>query len=211
MIADLVPVVRSALGVDASYDAVVIPRLLNRAINRLLRDYHFPKSVVRTDFSNLSPGDKEFVLPAGFKKELLVHFRDNARDMWSEPMKKREAFQLPNASGAPYYYWLQGNSLVLDTPVSSEMNDFDLHVYHESMSPTVNEAWITEDFPSAVEYRAILQGGGEIRKPEVSQTYTPLWADERESLAIYLNELEWSNVEMFQRESAMYTTERYPA
>lgn len=211
MIADIVPVVRNALGLDASYDAVTVTELVTSACRSLLRDYHFPKAVNRQDTLNLTLGLQEITLPAGFKKELQVRIYDPVAKAWADPLRKREGFTLPARSGMPTHYYLQGTKLIWDTPLIADFVGMTLTLWYESMSVAVNEAWLTEDFRDAVKYLAIVRGAAENRKPEVMQAFSPLWADERTSLAIYLNELEWGNLDMFQREPSGMLGERYPA
>lgn len=209
-VAALVPRVRESLGVSASYDAETIPALIRRSIKRLLRDYHFPKSVHREEFLNLFLNSQEYTLPAGFKKELLVQFYDPVTTSWSEPLLKAEGFRLPNSEGYPRYYWLEGLKLHTDTPLDISRVGFTLQLWHESMDVAANEDWFTEDFEDAVYYHAVFRGAAEMRKPEVMQAFAPLWQDEVTSLAIYTNELEFDNLHMVQREPAARRGERYP-
>jgi hypothetical protein len=57
----------------------------------------------------------------------------------------------------------------------------------------------------------LLRGAAVFRKPDVAQIYSQLWADERQSLAVYANELEWNNAVIYQREARGFPSERYPA
>jgi hypothetical protein len=207
---DLVPEVRSALGVSSSYDDEKIPALIRRCVNRLLRDYHFPKSVKRADFLNAVLDTKEFTLPAGFKKELEVRYYNPGDLTYSDPLRKRERFQLPYPSGVPYYYWLEGEKLIVDTAYSADLVGYSTFIWYESMDAAGNEDWLTTDFADSVFYLSVTRGCAEFRKPEVMQTYAPLWDDERTSLAIYLNELEWGNSDIRMREARGYPPERYP-
>lgn len=206
----LVPQVRSALGVSSSYDDEKIPDLIRRKITRLLRDYHFPKSVKRTEFLNLAEGDQFLTLPEGFKKELEVRIYNPSDNSYTDPLRKREQFRLPYPSNAPFYYWLEGTKLWLDTPIDASRAGFTAIVWHESMDAASNEDWLTTDFPDAVLYLSAVSGAAEFRKPEVAQIYAALWQDEQASLAIYLNELEWGGVEMYMREAGGPPLERYP-
>lgn len=208
---DLVPEVLGALAVSSSYADEKIPALIRRSINRLLRDYHFPKSVKRVDFASAVAGTTEFNLPAGFKKELEVRYYNPGDSTYSDPLRKRERFQLPYPRGTPYFYWLEGERLVVDTPFSESMTGFSTYIWYESMDAAGNEDWFTTDFPDAAFYLSVVRGCAEFRKPEVMQTYAPLWDDERTSLAIYLNELEWNNADIMMREARGYNPERYPA
>lgn len=209
MIEELIPRVRSALGVNASYETTEIPGLIRDAANRLLRDYHFPKAVKKATFGPAVEGDFSFALPIGFKKELEVRYFDPEGEAYSDPLVKRERFQLPYPSGVPHYYWLEGTDLLVDTPYSTSMEGFSTFLWYESMDVDGN-LWLTTDFPAAVRYLAIVRGCAEFRKPEVMQVYAPLWQDEQQSLAIYLNELEWNNAEIMMREARRPAPCRYP-
>ena len=206
----LTPEVRSALGVSESYDDEKIPALIRRSINRLLRDYHFPKAVKRQDFTNLLLGSKEFTLPDGFKKELEFRLYDPSDESYTDPLSKKERFQLPYPDGGPKFYWLEGLKLVIDTPLDLARVGFSAFLWYESMDWLTNEDWMTEDFEGAVYHFSVVRGAAEFRKPEVAQIYASLWADERESLAIYLNELEWNNADIRMREARGFPSERYP-
>jgi hypothetical protein len=207
----LVPEVRGALAVSSSFDDEKIPALIRRTINRLLRDYNFPKSVRREDYLNAFLNTKEFTLPDGFKRELEVRYFEPETEAYSEPLRKSDKFRLPYPSGVPYYYWLEGTKLVVDTPYPSSMVGYSTFIWYQSMDAAGNEDWLTEDFADSVFYLSVVRGCAEFRKPEVMQTYAPLWDDERNSLAIYLNELEWNKVQVNMREARGYPPERYPA
>lgn len=206
----LVPDVQSALAVNSSYADEKIPALIRRTITRLLRDYHFPKAVLREDYTNLFLNSQEFTLPDGFKKELEFRLYDPVSLAYTDPLKKRERFQLPYPDGSPTFYWLQGTKLIIDTPLDASRVGFSAFLWYESMSAALNEDWLTEDFPDAVIYFSAVRGAAEFRKPEVMQIYAPLWDDEKTSLAIYTAELEWNNADIRMREPAGYPSERYP-
>jgi hypothetical protein len=198
-VADLVPRVREALGISASYEAEIIPALIRRQIGRLLRDYNFPKQIVRVEFPVTDPTAQTFVLPAGFKKELAVHIFDPRTTLWSEPLKKREGM-VPQTF-EPDYYWLQGGSLQLNTPMGPNGVGMKLVVFFQSMDPVLNEDWMTEDFEDVVFTLSVYRGSIEQRKPDVGAAFGQLWKEDQASLAIYVNELEFSNLDMIQRET----------
>jgi hypothetical protein len=217
----LVPRVRRSMGVSSSYDAETIPDLVRGAIRRLLRDYNFPKSVSRYYFGSggtangavgslLALDDQAFALPSGFKREFQLRFYNPTEETWSDALKKREGFIEPAASGETEYYWIEGTQLHIDTKIEEDGVGTQLIMIYQSKDVAANEAWVTEDYEDAVCYRAIMAGAVEVRKPDVAKVFAEMWADERESLAIYLNELEWGNVVMMQRERRLPVLERYP-
>jgi hypothetical protein len=126
----------------------------------------------------------------GFKKEGMVRLYDPASTSWTDPLKKKDSFALPCLSDLLEFYWLEGQELWLDTPVDVAQVGLQVIVWAESMDAESNEDWLTVDFPDAVLYVSVVRGAAEFRKTEVAQLYSALWTDERESLAIYLNELE---------------------
>lgn len=210
-VAALTPRVREALGVASSYDAETIPALIRRSIKRLLRDYHFPKSIQKQAFTNLILGSKEYTTPAGFKKALLLQFYDPTAGAWSEPLRRSEGFRLPQPDGVPRYYWAEGTKLVTDTKLAISQVGLTLELYYESMDLASNETWMVADFEDVLFYHSVFRGAAEMRKPEVMQAFAPLWQEEAQSLAIYLNELEFDNLEMQMKELQPRLRERYPA
>lgn len=206
----LTPRVREALGVSSSYDSETIPALIRRSIKRLLRDYHFPKSLVRTDYTPLALGATTVALPAGFKKEYLVQFYDAATTAWSEPLFKAEGFRRPQSNGFPGFYWMQGTNLVFDTPIPLSMTGYTLQLYSETWDVETHENWVSEDFEDVLYYLSVFRGAAEMNKPEVMKTFERLWMEEQQSLAVYLNELEFDGLYMQMREPRNAIVERYP-
>lgn len=209
---ELVSRVREACGVASSYEDETIPALVDRTINRLLRDYHFPKSLKKFEFTNLFLNSQEYTLPDGFKSVVEARFYDPVKVEWAEkPLEKLTGRALPNSLGYPAKYWLQGTKLITDVKLGADMVGFTLELFYESMDAASNRDWFITDFESAAYYFSVVRGAAEFRKPEIMQAYTPLWTDERESLAIYLNELEWDDVQLIMREARTSPRLRYPA
>jgi len=117
---------------------------------------------------------------------------------------------MPASSGATSNYWIEGTTLWIDTAIEADGVGKQLVFFYQGLAVTPNESWITVDWADAVVYSSAMRGAVEVRKPELADTYAKLWADERESLAIYLNELEWGNVVMMQRERKLPALDRYP-
>jgi hypothetical protein len=218
----LVPSVRRKLGVSSSYDSEEIPDIIRGSIGRLLRDYNFPKSIRRAYLGSgavdgdgnatLAAGDQTFELPTGFKREFQLRFYDPADGTWSEPLSKREGFRLPAAGVVETgWYWFEGTALWIDLAIEDDGAGKQLVLIYQSMLlDEISEAWISTEWPDAVTYLSVMRGALDFRKPDVAKDYAALWTDEQTSLAIYLNELEWGNVVMMQRERAIPTLERYP-
>lgn len=223
MIVDLIPRVRRLLGVTSAYDDNEVTDIIRGAIRKLLRDYNFPKSRARAFLGTGAPSvvngentlelsDMEFPVPTGFKAEGVLYFFDPVTGSFSAPLTKREAFSPPPDDGYNKFYWITEGKVILDEPVdwSSADNDYQLVMLYQTMDVDSNEAWITEEFEDAVVYLACTRGAVEVRKPDLAQAMSQLWTDEQNALAIYLNELEWDNVEMVQREPAPLPLGRYP-
>ncbi len=83
--------------------------------------------------------------------------------------------------------------------------------YQSQLLDGVAEQWMLEDFEDLLFIYSVWKLAPEFRKPEVLSIYTPLWQDERESLAIYTNELEWAGVNMMMGEAMAWRDDRYPA
>jgi hypothetical protein len=209
LIEALVPRVRTALGVSASYDTETIPDLIRSAIGRLLRDYNFPKSRARATFALAMLDQNTFQLPVGFKRAFGVRFYDPADKTWSDPLRRYEGFTLPHSSGETRGWWIEGQQLFIDTPIAQDGLGKELVLFYQDQSVANNSDWLLDNFEDAVAYLAITRGAADMRKPEVMQTYAPLWSDEQTSLAIYLNELEWDGVVVMQRETREPRRPRY--
>lgn len=204
---DLVERVRSALAVSADYDAQ-IEAGIKSAGRRLLRDYNFPKQIVKLTYPLVAAGSQYLALPADFKKPLGVRLSqfEEATTFWSEPLTRAEAFKLPSPDGVPRHYWVEGTNLWLDTAMPTE--GLDVVLWYQSSSWDDNAAWLLADQEDTLFYFAMTRLAPEMRKKEVFEVFAPLWSDERQSLAIYLNELEWDDVTILMREPQAYVTSR---
>lgn len=209
-IEELVPRVRQALSVSDTYDAEVIPYGIQRQMTRLLRDYHFPWSVRREIYAPAA-NQQDYTLPANFKKELMLYFADVNTGGYGEPLGKREGFTLPPSDGEARHYWVwQGKfSTDLKVPVA-DASTTRLILWYESMGWEDNEEWLLERFEDMVFTLSTFRLAAELNKKELAEIYGALWADDRQALAIYLNELEFDNGVYVQREAVRFRTERYP-
>lgn len=200
------------LGVDSSYLASDIPNGVSRCVKRLLRDYHFPKSVRTEIWKNVSPGQQVYTLPADFKKDLMVTFQDTSDvvPVYTNPLKKREGFTLANQDQVPRYYWLQGNDLWTDIAIPSGTTKTHLIAAYESNDVGYNLEWMVQDMEDVLFSFTMFRLSSEFGKPELAQVYVALWTEDQRSLAIYLNELEFGNMEMMMRASTPGHSPRYP-
>jgi hypothetical protein len=208
VIADLVPRVRRSLGVNATYDDDIAAGI-GRAMVRLLRDYNFPKTVRRLEYADLAAGVQQFQLPDGFKRPLQVQFYEPAASAWSEPLMRREGFVRPSLglhddrAALPYasYYWLEGSKLWTDRPLDAGAAGITLQLFYQSMLvDDDNTSWMLQDFEDIIFTYSVVRLAPDLRKPEVLAAYAPLWQDEQQSIAIFLNELEFAGLDMQMRE-----------
>lgn len=208
-VAEMAVELREALSLDNSHD-VSLEALTRRCIKRFLRDYHFPKALVLTEFKNILADTQSYDLPAGFKKEYLVRFYDPAEEVYDLPMFKREHPVKVEADGRARYYWVEGNKLFTDVTIDADSAGVTLQVYHESMDITAAEAWIVTDFEDVLFSYCMYRAAGQKRKAELKKEWHETWKEDRTSLAIYLNELEFGNGEyMMNASSPSGRTSRY--
>ncbi len=211
-IASLAAIVREILSIDESYEATSLPAGLRRNLKKLLRDYHFPKSVRKEVYFPIL-GQQDFLLPDGFKKDLSVRWFSNygGENAWSDPLGKFESFELPDATGLASKFRLEGLNLITNTPLSSPYDNTQLWLFYESMDLASNEDWFLADFEDILLTYSVYRLSMDYRKPEVTAIYANLWAEERQAIAIYLNELEFDNQFIQWREPNNHPVrERYP-
>lgn len=198
-IAELVTDLRKALTVDVSYETETLPAIVRRAMRKLLRDYHFPKSLIKLDFTNVVLGTQSYATPSGFKKEHLVRFYDPVEDQYTDPLLKREGRVLPQADGRAFYYWMEGTNLWTDVVIDEASAGITLELIYETMDVDTCEAWFVPDFEDVLFTFAMYRASAELRKTELRKHWKELWAEERTSLAIYTNELQYDSSELMMR------------
>lgn len=208
---DMVAKVRGALSVAASYDPVLL-QAVNGAIERILRDYNFDRSIKLQKSLDLAVGADNVDVPSGLKRPLMVRFHQldgTGAHLYSERLDRATGFVLPPQGQDPTHYWLMDGKLYwnLATPEAG----LDLFFWYQSRDVTTNQDWVLADFNDAIFYLSVIRAAPLVKKAEILSTYTPLWADERSSLAIFTHELEFNDVVMYQREAAPRRGERYPS
>jgi hypothetical protein len=210
-LAEVATRVREALAVDASYETAIIPYAIQRCGKRLLRDYHFPWAVQREVVTDLTADQRDFALPVGFKKELMVQFHDTTDASFGTPMLKREGFTGPNEDNVPRYYWMWNGNITLDAgPAEADLPGLELHLWYESMDWATNETWMLENFEDLLFTFTVFRLAAEKNKKELAEIYGTMWADDRVSLAKYANELQFDNSIFMQREATKARGDRYP-
>lgn len=211
---NLIPALREALSVDESYDTTVLPNIISRCLLKLLRDYHFPKTITREFYTDLQVGRQEYALPTGFKKEHMIVFYDPEETRYARPLLKREGFTLPEESGESCYYWLEGSSLFTDVTLIEENQGIELRMWYESMDVALNQDWLINNYSDVIFALCMYSAASQLRKSELVTTWRAIWSEERTSLAVFLNELQFDNSELVRGESRNYNhserLERYP-
>lgn len=203
------------LRVDDSYVTNDIPQSVKRYVKRLLRDYHFPKSIRKNLYPDVDAGNQSYALPDDFKKDLLVIFMDNsdvANVQFSDPLTRREGFVVAQPDGIPRHYWQEGSTLWTDITIPADTGTgTNLVVVYESNDFDYNSAWLLNDYEDVLFSLAMFRLAGELGKPELAQTWALLWLEDQKSLAIFLNELEFNHMEILMRPATpVNSSVRYP-
>lgn len=207
---DLVVRVRTALSVSAEYDEELRDDV-EGAARSLLRRYNFPKSIKRSVLQGFVAGQQQFDLPAGFKRMMQARFYDPIGLAWGDTLPRRDAFVLPSSSEVPTRYWIEGTKLWIDTPLQGGYQAAQLILLYQSGLVADNLDWMVEDFEDILINYTVYRTAPSKRKPEVGASYQQLWAADQTELAIYLNELEFDELELVMREEREPRfVERYP-
>lgn len=205
-IATMTPIVREALGVSSSYDATTIPAGIRRAIAFMLRTWTFPQALVTTNIA-IALNAKQIALPAtGVGKIRAVRLKDGTGTLFKR-LRRTLLGELPRADG-PSYYWQEGNILKLDTAVTE--SGYSADVWYSSTDVTAADPWITVDFEDIVFTLSTMRLAQELRKPEVLQAFAASWQEQVPSLAQYLNEVEFNDLDVRMKPEVNPTpTDRY--
>jgi hypothetical protein len=191
-IAAMVPVVREALGVSSSYDAVTIPAGIRRAIAFMLRTWTFPQALEMVNIP-IADGASSAALPVtGVGKIHAVRIRDTSSTLFKR-LRRTLIGELPSSQG-PLFYWQEGNLLKLDTPISGA--GYSADVWYNSTDVDAADPWITSDFEDVTYILATMRLAIEMRKTEVAATFQAMWQEHVPALAQYLNEVEFNDMDV---------------
>lgn len=193
MYADMVPAVRETLGVSSGYDASTILPGIRRAAVFLLRTYTFPKAL--TVFTSPALALKAKVVPlppADVGKIKAVTLFDAAGENYKR--LRKTLVGEPSRADGPVYYWQEGANVVLDTPLGEA--DHTLRVHYMNVNPTTNEDWMSTEFEDTLHVLSIQRLALDLRKPEVAQAFSAIWQEHVPTLATYLNELEFNDLDL---------------
>jgi hypothetical protein len=191
-IAAQVPVVREALGVSSSYDNVTIPAGIRRAIAFMLRTWTFPQAMELGNFP-IADGASSIALPVtGVGKIHAVRVRDATSTLFKR-LRKTLIGELPHSDG-PVFYWREGNLLKLDTPIDGA--GYSIDVWYNSTDIDAADPWITADFEDVTFTLSTMRLAQELRKPEVFTTFAASWQELVPTLAQYLHEVEFNDLDI---------------
>lgn len=191
-IAAMVPVVREALGVSSSYDTVTIPAGIRRAIAFMLRTWSFPQALEMTNFP-IANGAQQIALPVtGVGKIRAVRIRDATSTLFKR-LRRTLVGELPHSQG-PLFYWQEGNVLKLDTAISGA--GYSIDVWYNSTDIDAADPWITSDFEDITFTLSTMRLAQDLRKPEVQAAFAQTWQEQVPTLAQYLNEVEFNDLDV---------------
>lgn len=207
MFADMVPSLRETLAVSSAYDDTTILPGLRRAAAFLLRTYNFPKSLTLFTSAALAIAAKEVVLPVNNLGTVVVVRLTKAGPPAIYKRLRKTLIAEPPRVGGPQFYWLQGNKLVLDTPMAEA--GWVLEVWYHNTDPVAAEAWLSGEFEDILFTRAVVNLALDLRKPEVYQAYNSIWSEQVPTLATYLNEVEFNDLDIRMGPMNSEVTPRY--
>lgn len=197
-IAALVPVVREALGVSSSYDATSIPAGIRRAIVFMLRSWTFPQALVAANVVITINTNLVLLPTVGVGKIHTVRLKDASGEMHKR--LRRTLIGETAVHTGPEYYWQEGNRIVLDTKITEA--GYSADVWYNSINVDSADSWITADFEDIVFTLSVMRLAQDLRKPEVNAAYATIWQEQIPTLAQYLNEVEYNDMDIRMKPSA---------
>lgn len=195
---EMVPSVRQALGVESSYDTDTIAPGIRRSIGFLLKTYRFPNALVRdTSLPALSLGAKEINLPntglgIGELQALVMVDPDDATLRY-RLRRDMPGNEISNTS-EPTAYWREAGKLILNTGTLKANWKPELLYYNSDI--TTAEAWITVDFLDELFNLTMFRLASQLRKAELAQLFSAYWAENKQQLAAYINEQNYSDLDI---------------
>jgi hypothetical protein len=208
---DLIPRVRQMLSVKSEYDDTTIRPGIVEAMQRLLRDYNFPKSVKR--LTTAAPGQVQTLpFPDGVKRPLELRLMNPLDGSYTDPILRREGFTRSTLAPFPEYYWVEDGLIRLDKMLTADYGACNAVFWYQSMVPDAAlQQYLLTSFPDVVKYKAVVALALELRKTEAAQAFAPMWTEAQVSIATFVNELEWNSVEATMHEAHQRVFDRYPA
>lgn len=196
-IAAMVPVVREALGVSSSYDNVTIPAGIRRAIAFMLRTWQFPQALTLGNFPIAASAQQVALPAAGVGMIHAVRLKDGtaAPNTLYKRLRRTLVGELPHSDG-PVFYWREGNLIKLDTALGAGDVGYSLDIWYNNVNIDTADPWITSDFEDITFTLSTMRLATELRKMEIAQTFQAAWQEQVPTLATYLNELEWNDIDI---------------
>lgn len=201
------------LGLDDSYKAQDLPMFVKRVMRSFLRDYNFPKSIRRNDYTAIIADQQSYTLPDDFKKPLQVRFYDDggSSTVFGKPLVRTGQQVLPDQDGIARAYWIEGLLLYTDIKVpAADAADTNLRLLYQSNDPDYCSSWLLGEYEDILFTFCMYRGATEYGKTELAQLWAPLYARDERAIAIYQNELEFNDFGIVMSEVPTSQSERYP-
>lgn len=200
----------AAAGVSATAHNALALQAVERATRYLLRNFNFPESVVKYTTGALDAETQTVDLELGTGKIKGVRLLlDTDEPFLYKVLRRREETVLPYADG-PAAYSRIGEQLVLDKALPAA--GYKLEIWYQTVDPDVAESWLTQTYEDVLFHLSILRALPLLRKPELMRDFAPLWQQDEAVLAVYLNEIEFENLDLrMGNDEVQDITERYPA
>lgn len=195
---EMVPSVRQALGVESSYDTDTIAPGIRRSIGFLLKTYRFPNALVRnTSFAPLALGAKEITLPnsgLGIGELQALVLIDPADSTLRYRLRRDMPGNEIADTSPPTAYWRENDKLILNTGTLEANWGVELLYYDSNI--TNAEAWMTSDFYDELFNLVMFRLASQLRKAELAQLFSAYWAENKQQLAAYINEQNYSDLDI---------------
>jgi len=158
----------------------------------MLRTWSFPQALITTNFP-IANGASQIALPVtGVGKIRAVRLKDSTGTLYKR-LRRTLLGELPHSQG-PLFYWQEANILKLDTPINGA--GYSIDVWYNSTDVDAADPWITSDFEDVTFTLSTMRLASELRKPEVQATFAASWQEMVPTLAQYLNEVEFNDLDI---------------
>lgn len=207
----------AAAGVTSAHNTIVTAAI-TRAAKWLLRNYNFPESltyVAKPDSPDYLTEDEYTVtLPSSCGKIKGVRLArvDITDSSFLDYMviRRKEETYIDETTGSQLWYTRVGDTLSLSKPMDNDY--YKLQLWYQTVSTSAMETALSGTYGDVLFHLGMLRAAPTLHKPELIGVYAPLWQQDQDTLARYLNEIEWENMDFAAGDSLPITlTERYPA
>lgn len=185
--------VRKALAVSTTYDTDLEDAVKDGA-QTLLRNYNFPKSVVHGEYllDNPSTG-VQLEIDTGKVLHVRLSVVEDGETLY-KILRRREPSALPTGEEGPQFWYQLGEELRFDRAL--EEDDYTLDVWYLSTDPIANEGWLCNNFADVLFHSGCFNGCPLVGKPDLMGLWQPLMQRDEIGLAIFLNELEFNDLDL---------------